>query len=114
MLKLNDMLYSVEIKSLWSSRKRIEYTDAEGLVWHRYSSPSWSYSIKALRIVGRSVVTTTWIDKPLEVDIPEDTYYVENGDSVDQSDIDAGYDWYSSAALAGARIAAHKESVNEL
>ena len=114
MLALNDMLYYTEIRNSAFSRERVDYVDEQGVRWYRYDKPSWSYDIKSYRIVGYSKVTTTWVDKPLEVDIPEDCYYLENGEEVVVKDVDNGYSWDTSIAAAEARIAAHKESVNDI
>jgi hypothetical protein len=114
MLNLNDMLYYTQIRNSAFSRKRIDYVDEHGIHWYRYDKPSWSYAIVPYRIVGYSKVTTTWVDSPLEVDIPESCYYLENCEIVDSSDVDNGYSWYSCTALAEANIADHKESINEL
>lgn len=113
MLNLNDALYYVEVNNSSFSRKRIEYVDAQGVVWHRYDKPKQSYGIKLYRIVGRSVVITTWVDSPLEVDIPEDLYYLENGEEVAVNDVDNNYSWYSTKERAEARIASYKEQTNE-
>ena len=113
-LALNDILYYTEIRNSSFSRKRLEYVDEHGTVWHRYDKPRWSYDIVPYRIVGYSKVTTTWVDKPLEVDIPEDCYYVENGEELVVNDVDNGYSWYTSIAAAEARIATHKESINDI
>lgn len=114
MLNLNDMLYYTKIRDSWITRKRVDYIDEQGVRWYRYDKSSWSYAIKPYRIVGCSIVTTSWVDTPLEVDLLESCYYLENGEQVLESDIDNNYSWYTAITLAEARIAAHKESVNEL
>ena len=109
MLALNDTVYYLAIKNNAWHNNKISYVDEAGVEWFRYSLPSYSYNIIEYRIVGRTTSQSEWVGEALEL-TPENTYYVESGQEVYDSDFNATYArWFLTRAEAEEAIAIHKE-----
>ena len=112
MIDLGTTLYYVRINSNVFTREKIQMTDAEGNVWHRYDNEQYTYSITPLTVIGRMVATVDWIGEP-RCPTPETTYYMEDDSEWDESDLnrtDYLYSGiYTSLTLAESRVQLHKE-----
>jgi hypothetical protein len=85
-LEIGTKVYLVEEDNLAFRRKKIFKTDENGVEWYRYEQPLRTQSLTELEIVGRVLVTVEGRVPSVENHI--DTYYLDNGDEIDEGCID--------------------------
>lgn len=103
-MKIGDKLYRIDTQRNGLTRQKIEFTDADGNIWHRYDRPLIEFIVEEVVYVGKAeLIVQGEIDPDIADQFSGPQYYFKF-ENDDIWELEPNEDWFLSRDEANEMI----------